>query len=207
MNRTILGAALAAGLAAWSAQAAVIDFDEAVDGDLPNYNDPPRLFTLDSAGVNRWRGSSTTPTATSTYELDHFAIDIAPGLLVSAYTLDISNLTELPGSSPGARIATTRITARDLIARYATLEYDDITGTRTETNPIPLPWGPADALAVRTSYGRGSDTYYTWDWEVTLTTTPAAVVPLPATLPLLTGALALGAALSHRARSRMTGGA
>ena len=185
-------------LAGTQAQAALIDYNEVVDGDLPNFNDTPQPFTLDTAGVNVWRGSSTTPTGSSTYELDYFTVALAAGLQITDYSLGISNFQYLPGSDNQTVSANIKITALSLIQRYATFDLVK-DGTPTETNPVPLPW--TDPLAVRTSYGRGADTRYSWDWEVTLTTAPiSGVVPVPAALPMMGGGLILLAGLARRKR-------
>lgn len=181
---------------ATAGHAAVIDFDEAIDGDLPNFDDTPASFTIDTVGVNSWSGSSATPTADSgTFELDYFEVSLAPGLEIADYSLSLTNVQELPGSNPaGAINAIVRITATDLLLRYATLQVGD---SPEATNPVPLPW--TDPLAIRTSYARGSETYFSYDWEVTLT---AAVVPLPASFPMLGMAvLLLGGVLRSRSRA------
>jgi hypothetical protein len=173
-----IGAALL--LWATSSSATLVNYDEAADGDLPNFGETPASFTLDMEGLNRWKGSSATPTSASSsnFELDYFNIDIAAGLQITSYTLAISNLVS---TGTGTIQAILPILSQDLSTTYAEL----IEGAPpSSVTPISLPWGSADLLAVRTNYGRGSAQFFSWDWEVTLETARTAV-PAPATLALL----------------------
>lgn len=197
--KTIAAAACVAALAG-GAQASLVNYVEANDGDLSDNIFAPDVFALDTVGINSWSGTGESTGVQSNGDIDRFEVNLATGLKIVAYSMSVGNFVHFPDSDLVSANGWIQITAQDRIARYATHKYGDL--GLTVTNPVPLPW--TDPLAVRVDYVMGNATHYTFDWQLTLTTAPInqAVVPLPAGLPLLGAGLAMLAGLRLRRRAK-----
>jgi hypothetical protein len=89
--------ALAMSLAAGTAQAGLVAYDEAVDGDLAG-----QTLTFDTAGTQTVTGRASFSAATFAFDIDSFNFDIAAGLQVVSIVL--SSVSSVDGVETGWRL-------------------------------------------------------------------------------------------------------
>ena len=97
LNHFILTSLALLGLSVTSANAALVNYDESVSGDLSQDGASP-TFTLDMVGANTWQGT-TSWNAPVSLDHDRFQISIDPSLQVINYSVTWSNLISNPASS------------------------------------------------------------------------------------------------------------
>src|SRR5262245_29176648 len=85
-------AAMASGVMGYSANAAPVTYNEAVDGDLGEFPGP--TFVFDTVGTQTITGSSSYAGVLNA-DLDSFKFDIAPGLRVVAITLEATSFGDV----------------------------------------------------------------------------------------------------------------
>lgn len=182
LRLSLLSLCLSALFAAAPASAALVSYNEAVDGDLSDGN-PLTLFTLDTAGVNTITGNIGSPASSCPglgFDCDSFALKTASGIEIVALSVvsDQQNLAWRVGTG---------------VLDFSGAFVANLVGTSAAAGVFPLT-GDFN-IAWQAVLQSPTGTNYTFSIE----TRALGTVPTPATPALLALGLA-GLALSHRAR-------
>jgi len=192
VSHTLLGFAVLL-LLIHSANAALINYDESVDGDLPD----PGLttFALDMAGNHSISGSTSwVQTSTSeSWDFDEFFLTLAPSLVISNFAFSFSNGIQQNITAEVVH----RLLDFDAGFLAQSAVYD--IGNDSSTNQVNPPYGtlPMSALNyrfyndARVQLGGTFQHPFSanWDWNVSITTSAVPAVPIPAAIWLFGTAL------------------
>lgn len=191
---------LVLGVLAQATQAAVVNYSESVNGELPSNATPGPLFILDTVGVHIWNGSSfrdDTDAGARTEDLDWFKFDVTAGLRLTSVEFSTSNLVNenWVASEYALRIqAGTQETGP--------LEYGqvkDVIGSDPNYDSFysDLPLNPGTYLTSLVFAGfnpawcpSGVECSASWEWTVAMTVDSSShVVPIPAAVWLFGSAM------------------
>jgi hypothetical protein len=178
------------------ASAALINYSEAINGDLSNGN-PLSLFVLDTAGVNTISGniglsapSGTCPTANQTnFDCDSFALTVLAGLEIVGLSVALSNT----GATPLEwRVGT------GLLDFAGTPIGNLINTAALSGGALPLGPGSYNVSWVRIPTSTAA-TGIDYTFSITTRQTQSQSIPEPSTLAVV-GVGLIGLALSRRRR-------
>ncbi len=178
----------------FGANGALINFDEAIDGDLSNSaSGTGTHFIIDTAGNNHWSGSgSIVFTSTSmAIDLNRFAFTVVDGLEITGVYFGLSN-TNIGNRSQLEHAIYSRSVPAMSNKEWNTF-YDN-SGTAIGL-PVPAltpvyPFASGDYLFYAQYWGADRSNS-SWNWNVEIITSSISTVPEPSIL-LLFGAGILG---------------
>jgi hypothetical protein len=191
-----------------AAQAALVNYFETNDGELPSSAAAGPLFTLDMAGVHTWNGSTTAnyvDSFTQTLDQDFFKFDLTPGLQVTSIHLVTSSLVSSNWISTEFALRVQAGTQETGPLKYA--DQRDVIGGDPQYDFFysELPLSGTYLTSLRPLYGNtscpsGLQCSASWDWALTMTVADpnAPVVPIPGAAWLFASALGVLGYLAKR---------
>jgi len=182
---------IAALLMSFGAKAALIDFDEATDGNLSNSaGGTDDVFVIDTAGNNKWKGTGFlifTPEGPIDFDLNRFSFTLAAGLEITGVSFQLSNA--VIGSRSQLQHAIYAVYDGNPIIRVKAWEsFYDTTGTAIGLPATPIiPAYPFDAgnYSFYSQFWGAVRVDSNWSWDLEIITSSASTVPEPGTLVLL----------------------
>jgi len=170
-----------------SATATIINYDEAVDGDI---NPIPLItpsFVVDMAGTHMFQGTASRALNNANSDTDRFQLFIDPGLSVVGYSVTLTNPVQSHTTSGATLIGDVDVLQGPIVLQTDAINL--VSGVTTISPTLNLPLNVSGLVldaGVTRSIGFPDGLSGSFDWKISIET---AVVPLPAAAWLFVSAL------------------